>query len=193
MRIASSDEKIVFTSIGLPADLHARTKNVASRLTVAWRHFVIEALSEKVDYFEGKFRAEKERHLAQVQEKKAEKRRARGIGKSKLAPKDIDAPKGDEEQETEDALAPLYDEHAQKISEAITRGSQMEKRLRLAEAVQAVKKRAPLTHPPEREIVRRLEAAVVANLDAQHADEERREKQALVVDPKRIATRGDVE
>ncbi len=52
--------------------------------------------------------------------------------------------------------AKLYEEHAKRIAEVLD-GDVRELRLRRDEAVNAIKKQNPLTHPPEEEIVAKLE------------------------------------
>ena len=121
--------------------------------------FIREAVTTRLEMSEARQRQERE-------EKKAKERpnTFRTIGESKLAPAAL-TPLSDALSEP---IAPaadvlpkdLYREHAKRIAAALDRPREM--RLRLDEAVVAIKKQWPLTHPSDEEIVERLEKLVAA-------------------------------
>jgi predicted DNA-binding protein len=157
----------------LTSDLRDRIRKIAKHLGSTSTQLAREALVRFVEESEMKFYEEAER-----------KRRGREVGrklkplqpmvKSKLGPR----PFGEREEETpaqlqqiDPTLDILYTEHAAKIARALA--SPLEKRIAVEEAVRAIKRYAPLTHPAEAEILGKLERTVVALLREHVRNQER--------------------
>lgn len=124
-----------------------------------------DSLDERVEQLEAKERAEEERRRQEKEAQRAGRRGLRRIGErvssSTLAP--VSTPSSIDEATTEVAADPVesfYREQAKRILDVID-SDPREGRLRANEAVAAIKKQFPLTHPGEQEIVKRLERVVV--------------------------------
>lgn len=141
-------------TISFPDDLHERLTRVSRRLKKPMAQIIKEAVREKVGSLENPLE-ERDRQRLRDKILRREAKGMRGIGESPLAP----GRKNVEEREERDPLDEIYQEHARRILEVLDDPG--ERRIRLAEAIHAAKKRAPLTHPSEAVIVARIEAAVV--------------------------------
>jgi len=148
-------ETETFVNVRLPTDLRERARAAGQELKTTTTQIIRDALRAHLDYLEAKIRSEKERAAAE----KAERRAARGF--RPLTPLREDKPEDKGESQAPE-VAPEYVEHATRIAEAVEAGSRTEVRLRTAEAVAVIKKRYPLTHPPESEIIATLEQLVLS-------------------------------
>ncbi len=161
------------TSI-VPKLLKTRAEAVCERLHATVAQLIRDALTEKIEFYEEKFRLEEKRareERAARQAEKATRRTLRKLGDSPLAPaKQSLAPQllvtesaSDETDDNNETTA-LYELHGKRIVEVITQTH--EKRVRVDEAVRAIMKKFPLTHPPRAEILATLERTVVKILAA---------------------------
>lgn len=154
----------------IPAVLHARAKRVAKRIRSSITALSCEGLREKVEHYESRFRVEDERNRAEKEAKRSINGRTMAVlGKSPLAP--ITHAPAPVPAAIPHHLDPIYHTHAEIIAGAVRRNSPSEKQLRLLEAIAAVKHEAPLTHPPDDDIVAALEARVVEILRNQSLTE----------------------
>lgn len=149
-------------TIELPRDIRERARVVAKRTRLATVDLIREGLREKVEFYEAKFREEEQR-------KRDEKLQRRGLiglqglrvaPPSPLAPTAAPSPGDNEPDEETDALAALYASHAKELL-AVVDGPILQRRLAVAEAIADIKRRAPLTHPGDEEIQRKLERCIV--------------------------------
>lgn len=198
----------ILTTVHIPLDLHDRAKRVAKRMYSSVGQLIRDGLLEKVDFFEAKFHAEEERARAQKEAKK--NRSLRSLSSKLPAPADPAAESetlGDGNGNLADVdggLNAIYELHAKRILEVIN-GDAREKRLRVIEAVAAVKKYSPLTHPQDMEIVANFEKAVAqmqreraeeANATAEETPRVSRVIDRLVgreINPKKTKSFGDLE
>lgn len=147
----------------LPEVLHDRLRAVCAYNGQTLSDLIRNTLADRVEYLEAKQRMEATRAQADL-----EARRLARAPKKPLTPREALAqrrPVTDPPAE-ERKLPAEYAIHAALIYEAIVGGDTTEKRLRTMEAVAAIKKRNPLLHPPEPEILATLEK-MVRQLDAE--------------------------
>lgn len=171
-----------YINVLVPMNLRERAKKVAKKLKTPMSQLARDALTEKIEYFESKFQADKARAAA-------EKEQLRGFRRMKPLSNPI-ARNAIAEQKQ---IPPEYDLHATRIHEAVQAGSPNETRLRVAEAVAAIKRQSPLTHPPETEIVATLERLVVAKRDALATTATpAKEPDGILIDTTKIRSHGDV-
>jgi hypothetical protein len=116
-----------------------------------------DALLEKVEYLEEKFRVDEARALAEKEKRKEERNKGKRI--QKMGEKSAPSPEVEKEPEI-NPLEKHYEEQAKKILNYLDR-SPLERRIAIAEAVSAIKKVAPLTHPPEPVILSEIEKHVI--------------------------------
>lgn len=192
--------EIVVTTVSLPKDLHARARAIAKRNRTTTVHLIRESLTEKIEYLEAKRRVEEERIIAERQ-RAAFSTHVRGRPpRLPLAPEPPPPLKSEivdenvENLEAEARTAHVYETQAKLILETLE-GSPLERRLRVAEAVAAVKRERPLTHPPDDEILQTLEREV---LHLRRNTEKTKLATAnnnsfQIIDPNRVHSRGDVD
>lgn len=164
--------------VDIPAELHHRTKVVEKRLHTSRSQFIRDAIFERVETLEQKFKREEEdKWLARSRHRSVRLgtvgAKALGISFSEssfatrlaatspslpdLAETAADA-RADVELKAD--LAAVYTLHAREILAA---GSdEVEVRRRVLRAVESVKRHCPLTHPGDKEILISLEKVVVA-------------------------------
>lgn len=164
--IAKKDQQLL--TVLLPIVLYQRVKSTAKQtIHRSITQFVKTALLEKVEFYETKLRAEEEQRKA---DKKARTlkdrvdRTERGFGTSDLAPKPVLSSSVSETQNQEREVE-TYRFHAQRIFEALN--NPLEKRVRITEAVSAIKQREPLLHPSDQAILTRLQSIIIAIRDGQ--------------------------
>ena len=145
-------EGTVLTSICLPADLHRRSAIVCKRLRTSRSQLIREALDEKVIELEGRFKREYEERLAMKSAKRMEKINRFGIP--------IEEAQMITGIPSRDPLENLYREHAKHVLEAGDDKEEIHRRA--AEAIAAVQRARPLTHPPEGEILIALEKHILS-------------------------------
>ncbi|KKW46600.1 MAG: hypothetical protein UY96_C0003G0103 [Parcubacteria group bacterium GW2011_GWB1_56_8] len=151
----------VLISLRIAADLLSRTKAIGRQLDMSTKDIVQLGLYDKVDFYEAKLRAQAEQKRAD----RAQRRTLRTLGElgeSPLAPSAPIAPSSPNDNKVAietDPMTPLYEAHAKKIAEHLE--DPIEKRLCIEEALTAIKKAAPLTHPSDKEILTRLEVIVL--------------------------------
>lgn len=131
--------------------------------------FIRRALEDRLDYCEAKERADEDRRKQSIEATKREREERR-----KLKPHNI----GSVVVNSDDYKS-IYDEQAAKIVAVIDKPH--ERRLTILAAIEAVKKDAPLTHPSDEEIIKKLERAVV-RVRISMPPEETSEKPAEVPD-----------
>lgn len=162
--------------VAIAAELNARLKRVCKRHGLKITEVARAAITKHIATIEEEDRLYDEKLEAERQKKKyptidvVQPETPTKFGGFKKLSNAIFTPfkkpgsigKQDDESET----ASEYDKHAQKIFEAMLSGSTMEVRLCTAEAVEAIKKRYPLTHPPDEAIIVTLEKLVVEKRNA---------------------------
>lgn len=165
-------------SVEIPMHLHDRACAVKRRLRMPLVQIIREALDARVEQYETKFRIEDERARMERDTKRGGRRlRALGEDPRPLAPAaptpleerlaarelrdDADGEESAPVAPTEDALDALYAEHGARIAEVVDQPLPTEKRVRIAEALTAIKRYSPLTHPADTVILARLERVVV--------------------------------
>jgi hypothetical protein len=142
--------------MNMPKRLRKRGGELAKAKRLSFGAFIVLALERFIEEIEAKARAEEERDAREKREK-LERRRA-----SPLAPEVIERLSLDEaapveaEDVDEDAL---YTHHAKRVAAAL-HSDPRELRLRRDEAIAAFVRQAPLTHPPEHEMLAKLERLV---------------------------------
>lgn len=197
-----------FISVEVPDRLWKRAERLKKELGMTFRQMVTDALTERVDYLETKLRYDEEQEAKREREKlelRAKRREVRSLEKlgDRVVPSlrpvngprpidEIDEPK---EVVAVDPLIAVYREQGVRLAEVMSgQNNPLERRVRVMEAVEAVKKAAPLTHPSDESILRRLEAEVVGLLKSKPSqpvsvddDDEKPEK---VIDTSRTRTLG---
>lgn len=190
----------------VPVNIRSRAKTVAKKIRSTVSQIVRDGFVEKVEYYEEKLRAEAEREAEkETSHKKSRDTRKLGMPLDGAPTPPPSTPPGAEPiavSPIADDLDAIYDAHAAKILDAMEK-SPNEKRLRAAEAISAIKHRAPLTHPPEREILAELEVRILRLRAARPASPQlapEQPKERIVddlvgkeIDATKIRSRGDVE
>lgn len=165
------NENVAFLNIGFPRKLRDRAHAIAKKYRTSTTKLVNEGLTERLKQIEAEERAEEARQREDKLTKKAgtQARSLGRMGDNPLAPAHADlSPSATGEiieQPVTDRFEPFYTAHAQLIFSALE--NPREKQLRVAEAVAAVKRHAPLTHPADSEILAALEKRVI-DLRAAH-------------------------
>ena len=154
----SDTHAVIFT---IPIKDHRRAKFAAKRLRVPLATLARDGLSLRLAEIEKKFRLEEELENANKQAKGRTLGTLGGLGESRLAPSPL-KPYGEQKTETlEDTrLDIIYRHHAALVNAALA--NPIEKRLRIAEALVAVRNETPITEPPASEILATLEHHVLA-------------------------------
>lgn len=139
--------------VNLPGDIRAETKKMAKQMHTTVRHFVYEAVKAHLEF-----------HKARILEEENRRRTpddlTRGRVLETIGRKITPAAKQEILQDTaQSELEKLYAEQAKLVAQALHIPT--EKRLRLAEAVAAVRRRFPLTHPKEPDIIAGIEKYIV--------------------------------
>lgn len=183
-------------------DLRERVGYIAKKTRTSLSQIMRDALGDKLDYMEAKLQITEER-VATIKDKK---RNERTLNKERrnstnllaperrsLAPEPIPSNVLPEPVAEIDPLEEIYSKHGELIAESINK-SPLEKRIVLHEAIAAIRRRSPLTHPPEDIIIRRLEKEVVRVLDEKNpkpspVDEE----PSTIVDLENVKSLGDLE
>jgi antitoxin component of RelBE/YafQ-DinJ toxin-antitoxin module len=137
--------RVLHLNVGIPAQLRERARAVASELGIDTKALICLALRKEVEAFEDKLEQERQKKAAEreLQQRERERRRSGVILDLSTTP----APR-----DPDDAL---YEHHAQRIFEA--QGDVREEHVRRLEAVAAIKKRSPVTCPPDDVIRERLD------------------------------------
>ena len=149
----------------VPVKEHRRTKFAAKKLQVPVAAIARDGLYLKLAEIDKKLRLEEELENADKQIKKHRGLGSLGgIGDSKLAPTPLKS-YGEQQEAKKDAdsdprLEIIYRHHAALVHAALA--NPIEKRLRIAEALVAVRDETPITEPPESEILATLEHHVMA-------------------------------
>ena len=221
----------------MPKWLHKQTKEMAFAFRTTASQIGRDAIAERVEYLRNRLRLLKEEKREAAKKNGAERTKlkaGRVLGDSPLAPvrksmapdefrpTPADIKEAREQGESDgdgdvdgvdvDESEAIYQQNATRIAEVIDKPA--ERRVCIEEAIAAVKRQAPLTHPTDAEIRVRLEKLVlseVARLDAEAAAKKaeaaqeleerrqfraemdaRREAEAQVIDPTRMRTAGSV-
>lgn len=197
--------------IAISPDLHKRLKTMCKQKNLKMIELIRDSLSERLEFLEEKQRREEERLRA---EREASSGRTKFTGFKKMSPSNLPSPakpiplgekaptpdtaKNDSSLpmtttivEKQKELPTEYTKYAEKIREAVRGGSPLEARLCTVEAVSAIKKRYPLTHPRDDVIVSILEKLVVEEGDLPTI-QTRKEVPEIVIDTSKIKTSGDV-
>lgn len=197
------NENIAILTVTMPDELRKRTRAVAKKLGITSTQLARDAITERLDMIEAKQRAAEERARTERETARAEReqrrrlRTLRNIGENQ--PTSISPIAANETAATteKDDLDPLYERHARLVLAAIDQP--IEKRLREAETISAIKKQCPLTYPPDIEILTRLDRAVMKLMSEKPKKRARddaapgeAESDARAIDPSKAQTFGDV-
>lgn len=183
------DESMV--NVIMPTALRERARKVGKILKISTTQMIRDALDERVRFLENKIAEDKER-AAEI--KAPGKRSKKGF--EPLTPKfetltdTISTRKAVEPAAPPPAKEPDYSEYADHIYEAIAAGHSMETRLRVAEAIAAIKRKNPLTHPPEHKITSELERLVL--IRRENAKLRQVQTEEVIIDTSKVKTLGDV-
>ena len=180
-------------AIPVPPIIHRRFKLAAKRLGDSMAHAARDAILEKLDQLEKK--------IAEDGKSSPKERAARhtlgGVGSSTLGPTTPSTPVDsdiaeaeakqpiatDREPETDDELlADLYGEHALRLFPVLGSDHVIERRIRLTEAVAAIRDAFPFVAPTDEQIVKTLQTHVL-RLRAKQRDGEEIPKPRDVVRP----------
>lgn len=137
----------------LPAGLHKRAGRVAKRHVSSISELLRQGLVDRVEFLEAKERAEIERRHKEKQSDRVE-RRLKALGERPIEKKTISSETTT--RTTDDPLVKIYSEHARLILGA----EGYERRLRVHEALKAVRAQCPLTYPSDGEILALLEQSM---------------------------------
>lgn len=200
-------DSVIF-HVDLPISLHERAFAVGKRIRSTVSSLIRDSLSEKIEYLEAKHRADEDRAVREKEAKQLaqqNRRSLKSLDEKRLADAASLFPRAlpkfgepaEDEVAVEDPTEALYQKHAARIVEVVDDASPTEKRMRIAEAVHAIKYAAPLTGPGEAEIVKRLQAIVVSLRDkkpapAQSATRVVDDKVGREIDTSSVRTFGDV-
>lgn len=178
-------DRVAFNTV-VPKWLHERAKKVSKFHKVALNRLVQEGLLARVVQYEEM----QEEMLAKAKPKDAAIRKPRTItpldqrlpGLQPLGGNPDDDVQPESAPEVASEFSGFYAEKGAYIAQA--EGS-YDKRARIAESMAAMKKKWPLTHPPDSEILKGLEAAANAARPASDTVEQ-------ILDPGTIKTLGDI-
>lgn len=151
-------------AVPLTPTAHRRWRTVAKHLGATMAHTARDAVLEKLEFYEKKFKHEKADRVP---------RRLASLGESPLGPSQASAPDNGAEEHAPsdpgtvayrslpetDPLADLYAHHAQLIAKHID--DVTERRLLVEEAVSVIKSECIILEPPEEEIRKKLQDAVL--------------------------------
>lgn len=157
-------DKGAVLSITLPVDLRKRAHVIAKSKRTSTAQLIRDALSEKLDAIEAKQREDDARARREKDERRSDRRlrsleeRVSSNSLAPAAPAPLDEARSISPGSSDDVL---YDEHAKKIFETLAANNHLEKRVRISEAINAVKNKYPLTHPRDEEIMVRLEQRIL--------------------------------
>jgi hypothetical protein len=201
-------DEFAYITIRIPKTLRERCRVLYKKTGVKFVELVRNALSEHVAYLEAKQRIDEER-LAEAKASTVNRKQVKTItplGESPLRPLSKIASVFSQKTEVDEKLAPLLAKHARLIAEASNFA--YERRMRLAEAVADIKKAAPLTHPPEGQLMLLLENMAGSALLQQPSVpepefapppevapdvvEEGDENVEMIIDPSKLRSFGDV-
>ncbi len=146
-------------NVKLPTRLRERARVMASAMRTTTTALIVQALSEMVEAYEAKRRADEE---SERREHEAKRSRRRGLGlelapvPEELAPAVSEDGDASEEGDPEDEA--MYVEQASRVMAV---SDPMERRLAAGAAVKTIRDRHPLTSPPDHAIIHRLEATIV--------------------------------
>lgn len=145
-------------NLSIPPELHARTRRIAKTFGLTCSQLCRLGLDRVVYEFELRLQAEAAHRRQEREWRRPAARRSTLLGASPLAPQPAAGPAiaPIEQEPAEEPTDPLCAPFAEKIARA---ASPLEKRLCLAEAIAAIKKSNPLTHPNQIELLARLEKA----------------------------------
>ena len=152
-------------------EFHARMKAVCRRERTAMTQLARTAIADRVEYLEAKHRAEDERAAAEREARRLGRKGFRRISNNPMGPGELDEPRPGVAVEAEE-LPLVYAQQAARIFDGLATGSPNEARLRLAEAIAAVRRYLPLTHPPDAKIAAILEGLVVRRREEAQKSEE---------------------
>lgn len=192
-------EGMTFSTFRIPEVLLQRGKSVAKQMSTSLSQILRDAFSDRVDYLEAKLRADRERI-------EAERKANRGFRRmTPINPEPLHPVLPQVQEEKKEDPKPEYTTHALRIAEAVAAGNPLETRLRVAEALADIKRKWPLTHPSENEMVAILEKLVVEQNSKLNADQQTQQPQPtapsttqptveneIVIDPKKVRTLGKV-
>jgi len=152
-------------NVNLSVELRERARRIAKQRKTSTNQLIRDGLEKHLDELEARQIAEEKRRTEEKEARRPISGRVFGrLGESPLGPKrPTVAPEPEQKPEiTINPLEETYRYHATLIAAAIESGGDpREKRLRVAEAVMAIKHLAPLTHPPDNAIVVELERRVI--------------------------------
>lgn len=136
----------------MPSELRERVRRISKRTRLSASHIARDGLTERVEYYEAKERADKERRRRDPNE--------RGLrGLDERQPLDRRTAKS---ADTDNPIHSLYLTHARRLFEVIDDPNAVhEKRIRLNDAITAIKRQCPLTYPSDGEIMAYLERLIV--------------------------------
>lgn len=155
-------------TVHLPPKLRERMRVLAKQFRKTTSDVVRDALIERMEYLEDKLQSQ-ERFTRFGHEKRKSKtipdtseKDILEVDENSLAPPAL---KNSTILTTntyidEDRFADVYTKHVPRILEAS--GNPVERRLRVAEAIAEIKRRAPMTSPSELELTKKIEEAVTA-------------------------------
>lgn len=193
-------QNFVRIEVSISPDLHKRLKAVCKQHSLKIIELARDAVAERIEFLEEKRRKEEERLQA---EREANGGRTKFTGfrrmsKSNLPPVSKPTPLGEKPATTPSQSHPEvskelpieYGQYAQKISAALAGGSTLEARLCTLEAVSAIKKRYPLTHPKDEIIIAVLEKIVSESRET--SEDTKADEPEIVIDTSKMRTFGDV-
>ena len=197
-------QNFVRIEVSISPDLHKRLKTICKQQNLKLIELARDAIAERVEFLEEKRRKEEERLRAEREASGGRTKFAgfRRMSKSSLPPVAKPTPLGEKPAAPEPApvaKAPAeppkelpieYGQYAQKIFTALAGGSTLEVRLCTLEALTAIKKRYPLTHPKDEIIVASLERLVSEMRESAAAA--RVEEPEIVIDTSKVRTFGSV-
>ncbi len=185
-------------TIQIPSSIRERARKVAKRLHTSTTHLVCMALEEKFEAVEKKWRDSealiREEKRAELEARK-ERRQLRRMGDapvSQLTPVSAPTTTEDEPPEQKDtALDKIYEHHAKRIFEVLS--SPVEKRLRVGEALSAVRRERPLTYPSDKEVLTTIEQIIIQLRTKTPPPPTVKEDIGRTINPNQIPTFGDTD
>jgi hypothetical protein len=152
-------DAVAALTLYLPASLRERARVIVKKLRTSTNQLARDAITEKVEFYEAKFRKEKQDREQEEAAKRDERKTRRMLNNAPKPPAPPSETKPDVVEE-KTKLDLIYEQTAAKILRVIDKPT--EKRLLALEAIGAIKKEAPLTHPSDAVIIARLEQEVLA-------------------------------
>lgn len=179
------------TTVDLPLYLHAKAKRTATRERTSVAQLIRDGLKDRIEQLDAKFDAEERTRREDREAKRPQGRTLKSLGT--LGDRPV-SPRSVIETEPDDRLAKIYEEHAKRIAEVIS--NPQARRQRIADALEAVKREAPLTHPSDETILSSIERAVIRLAREAPPSEPTRIEDDMAgreIDPSRVRAAGDVE